>query len=123
MDALTICYGFLVMAGIVAVFMILNIAIQKAAARRPGGEYRPLYWQACERSQAELLARVPSNIRGRGLNRNIYHPDFSGQRQFSHLELFPGELYEYVQRWDNGRLTDEYITQNGYSLAKGGDYV
>lgn len=123
MDPVITCYGFLVLGVVIFALVTINTAWQRWAAGQPTGDLKPIYHQAEPRTQAELLARVPSNIRRRGLSRAIYTPDFTGQLQYTHLELFPGELYEYVQRWDNGRLTHEYITQNGYSLAKGGDYV
>lgn len=123
MDALTIYSGFVVLAMVagVYVFILAAAAIARSLAAKSSnpGPLRPLYWQERERTQAELLARVPADLRRRGLSRAVYTGNFSGQREFSHLELFPGELYEYVQRWDNGRLTGEYVSQNGFSLVKG----
>lgn len=104
----------LVLTVVVVVLIASSITRSIAARSSNPGPLRPMYYQARERTQAELLAQVPASLRQRGLNLGVYMPNFSGQRQWTHLELFPSELYEYVQRWNEGELIQEYVTQNGY---------
>lgn len=122
MDLGILCYGFVALAIIVIAVKTIDTGLQFASAgRRDGEEWKPLYTQARSRSQAELLTAVPTGLRRKGLNRAIYTANFTGQRQYTHLELFPGELYEYVQVFSEGKLIREYVTQNGYALTEPDD--
>lgn len=115
---------YLFCAGLLLVMLFVALTISSEAQRKAArldagrGDLHPMYWQARDRSQSELLEKVPANIRRRGLNRAVFTANFTGQRETKYLELYPGEFYEYVQVWNEGRLVNEYVSQNGQDLTK-----
>lgn len=70
------------------------------------------YRSAEDHAQADLLERVPARMRAARPSSAWAHELFSGMyvpRGAERLELYPHELYMYVQVYSQGRLVREYV--------------